>query len=79
LALIFYSDSDHLEAPNRKSRNHKTQDRRPLRRYKPRWRMEGTIAWLQSFRRVQNRDEYKAQHFLGFVQLACILLRRSSG
>lgn len=68
-------------APNRKNRKHKTQDGRPLRRYKRRWHVERTIAWLQSFRRVRTRDEYKAQHFLGFVQLACILilLRRISG
>ena len=68
-------------APNRKNRKHKTQDGRPLRRYKRRWHVERTIAWLQSFRRVRNRDEHKAQHFLGFVQLACILilLRRISG
>ena len=68
-------------APNRKNRKHKTQDGRPLRRYKRRWKVERTIAWLQSFRRVRTRDEHKAQHFLGFVQLACILmlLRRISG
>jgi transposase len=68
-------------APNRKNRKRKTQDGRPLRRYKRRWKVERTIAWLQSFRRVRTRDEHKAQHFLGFVQLACILilLRRISG
>ena len=67
-------------APNRSNRG-KTQDGRPLRRYKRRWQVERTIAWLQSFRRVRTRDEYKALHFLGFVQLACIilLLRQISG
>ncbi len=68
-------------APNRKNRKQKTQDGRPLRRYKRRWKVERTIAWLQSFRRVRTRDERKAQNFLGFVQLACILilLRQISG
>ncbi|MBB5365722.1 transposase [Deinococcus humi] len=68
-------------APKRKNRKRKTQDGRPLRRYKRRWKVERTIAWLQSFRRVRTRDERKAQNFLGFVQLACILilLRRISG
>ena len=61
-------------APNRRNRKHGSQDGRPLRRYKRRWKVERTIAWLQSFRRVRTRDEYKAQHFLGFVQLACILM-----
>ncbi|MFB9992816.1 IS5 family transposase [Deinococcus oregonensis] len=68
-------------APNRKNRKHKTQDGRPLRHDKRRWKVERTIAWLQSFRRVRTRDERKAQNFLGFVQLACmfILLRQISG
>lgn len=67
-------------APNRRNRR-KTQDGRPLRRYKRRWKVERTIAWLQSFRRVRTRDEVKAQNFLGMVQLACIviLLRLISG
>lgn len=68
-------------APNRRNRKHRTQDGRPLRRYKRRWKVERTFAWLPSFRRVRTRDERKAQHFLGFVQLACILilLRQISG
>lgn len=67
-------------APNRRNRT-KTQDGRPLRRYRRRWKVERTIAWLQSFRRIRTRDEVKAQNFLGMVQLACIiiLLRLVSG
>ena len=67
-------------APNRKKRK-KTQDGRPLRRYKRRWKVERTISWLQSFRRVRIRDEVKAENFLAMVQLACItiLLRIISG
>ena len=67
-------------APNRRNRK-KTQDGRPLRRYKRRWKVERTIAWLQSFRRVRTRDEIKSLNFLGMVQLACIiiLLRLISG
>lgn len=60
-------------APNRRNRR-KTQDKRTLRRYKRRWKVERTIAWLQSFRRVRTRDEVKAQNFLSMVQLACIVL-----
>lgn len=67
-------------APNRRNRK-KTQDGRPLRRYKRRWKVERTIAWLQNFRRVRTRDEIKAENFLAMVQLACIviLLRVISG
>ena len=67
-------------APNRRNRG-KTQDGRSLRRYKRRWKVERTIAWLQNFRRVRTRDEIKAVNFLAMVQLACIviLLRAISG
>ena len=67
-------------APNRRNRR-KTQDGRPSRRYKRRRKVERTIAWLQSFRRVRTRDEVKSLNFLGMVQLSCIiiLLRIISG
>lgn len=60
-------------APNRRHRR-KTQDGRPLRRFKRRWKVERTIALLQSFRRVRTRDEVKAENFLGMVQLACLVI-----
>jgi transposase len=60
-------------APNRRNCK-QTQDRRKLRRYKRRWKVERTIAWLQSFRRVRVRDDIKPLNFLGFVQLACIII-----
>ena len=67
-----------LIAPHRKSRKHATQDGRPPRRYRRRWKIERTFAWLQNFRRLVNRWEYDVVNFLGFVQLGCIviLLRR---
>jgi len=67
-----------LIAPHRRNRKHKTQDGRPLRRYRRRWKVERTFAWLQNFRRLVNRWEYDVVNFLGFVQLGCmvILLRR---
>lgn len=67
-------------APNRCNRR-KTQDSRPLRRYRQCWKVAHIIAWLPSFRCVRTRDEVKAQNFLGMVQLACIviLLRVISG
>ncbi len=66
-----------LIAPHRSSRRVKTQDGRPLRRYKRRWKVERFFAWLQSFRRVATRYEYRAENFLAMVHLACamILLR----
>ena len=56
-----------------------TQDGRQLRRYKRRWKVERLNAWLQNFRRLVTRYEYKATNFLGFIHLAVflILLRNS--
>ena len=66
-----------LIAPNRRNRK-KTQDRRQLRRYRKRWKIERLFAWLHNFRRLVTRWEYHIQTFLGFVHLACLhlLLRR---
>ena len=58
-----------------------TQDGRPLRRYKKRWKVERLFAWLQNFRRIVVRYEYHLKNFLAMVQLGCIviLLRRVLG
>lgn len=67
-----------LIAPHRSNRKVKTQDGRPLRRYRRRWKIERLFAWLYNFRRLVTRWEYDVVNFLGFVQLGCIviLLRR---
>ena len=67
-----------LIAPHRSNRKVKTQDGRPLRRYRRRWKIERLFAWLYNFRRLVTRWEYEVVNFLGFVQLGCIviLLRR---
>jgi transposase len=62
-------------APHRRNRKkEKTQDGRKLRRYKRRWKIERLFAWLQNFRRLVVRYEYKDENFLGMVQLACIVI-----
>lgn len=62
-------------APHRKNRaRKKTQDGRKLRRYKRRWKIERLFAWLQNYRRLVVRYEYKAENFLGMAQLGCIIL-----
>ena len=60
-------------APSRRK-----QDRRKMPRYKRRWKVERLFAWLKKFRRVVTRWERKAENFLGFLHLGCIviLLRR---
>ncbi len=66
-----------LISPNRASRKTKTQDGRPLRRYRRRWKVERFFAWLGNFRRLVVRWERHASNYLGFLNLACsvILLR----
>src|SRR5688572_14301380 len=66
-----------LIAPHRSNRVNLTQDGRPLRRYKRRWKIERLFAWLQNSRRLVTRYERRAANFAGFLHLACamILLR----
>ena len=62
-------------APHKRNRKKpKTQDGRILRRYKRRWKVERFFAWLQNFRRVATRFDYKAENYLGFVHLGCIVI-----
>jgi transposase len=62
-----------LIAPNRANR-FKSQDGRPLRRYRRRWKIERFFAWLQSFRRVATRWEYHIANFMAFIRLACVVI-----
>ncbi len=66
-----------LIAAHRSNRITPTQDGRPLRRAKRRWKVERLFAWLHNYRRLVIRWERHAENFLGFVQLGCmcILLR----
>jgi transposase len=61
-----------LIAPNKSNRIVKTQDGRPLRRYKRRWKIERLLAWLQQFRRIATRYEYFIENYLGFLYAGCI-------
>jgi len=62
-------------APHRGNRKKPaTQDGRPLRRYRRRYKVERLFAWLQNFRRLVVRYEYHQENFLGFVHLGCILI-----
>ncbi len=61
-------------APHNPTRKTKTQDGRPLRRYRRRWHIERLFAWLQCSRRLITRFERKAQNFLTFIKLRCIVI-----
>lgn len=61
-------------APQRRRRRTYTQDGRPLRRYRRRWKIERLFAWLHNFRRLVTRYERHAGNFLAFVQLGCVMI-----
>lgn len=65
-----------LIAPHRRNRRPEnvTQDGRPLRRYKRRWKVERTIAWIQNFRRLCIRWERSTMLYQGFLHFGCALL-----
>ena len=62
-----------LICPHRRHRTQPpTQDGRPLRRYKRRYKVERTISWLHNYRRLITRWEYYPELFESFVHLACL-------
>ena len=68
-----------LIAPHRANRSKPpTQDRRRLTRHMRRWLVERFSAWIQRPRRIPVRWEYYTQNFLGFAQLACLVILSSS-
>jgi transposase len=68
-----------LISPHRKNRvKGLKQDGRKLRRYRKRWKIERTISWIASFRRLVVRYERFSCLYQAFIHLACaiICLRR---
>jgi transposase len=64
-----------LICPHRENRSKpKRQDGRPLRRYRHRWKIERTIAWLGNYRRLVVRYERNPRIFLAFLQIACLMI-----
>jgi transposase len=64
-----------LISPHRSNRKKaKTQDGRKLRRYRKRWKVERTFAWLSNFRRLAVRYERLITVYSGFFHLACLMI-----
>lgn len=51
-----------------------SQDGRELRRYRKRWIIERTIAWLGYFRRLTVRWDRMMETYRGFFHMACALI-----
>jgi transposase len=64
-----------LSCPHRKNRvRPPLQDGRTLRRYKRRWKVERTFAWLGNFRRLVVRWERHITMYQAFFHLVCLLI-----
>src|SRR5262249_49191860 len=63
-----------LDTRSAETRGRGWVDGRRLRRYARRWLVERSFAWVQWQRRILVRWEYYRQNFLGFVQLACLII-----
>jgi transposase len=64
-----------LICPHRSNRSKpKRQDGRKLRRYKRRWKVERTFAWLGNFRRLVVRYERSIVMYSAFFHLACLII-----
>ena len=75
LRMRFHQRGTELIVPYRKYiRNRRFEDKRKLRRYRKRWKIERTNAWLQNFRRIQVRYDRILTVFQGFFHCACLII-----
>ena len=64
-----------LIAPHRRNRTRNLMnDGRMLRRYRKRWKVERTFAWLGNYRRLVVRYDRRLSMYRAFFHLACALI-----
>ncbi len=64
-----------LIAPHRSNRRKpRAQDGRKLRRYRRRWTIERTIAWLGNLRRLVVRYDRSLLIYQAFFHIACLMI-----
>jgi transposase len=64
-----------LICPHRRNRKKaRLQDGRKLRRYRRRWKIERTFAWLGNFRRLVVRWDRLITVYRAFFHLACLII-----
>ncbi len=64
-----------LICPYRKNNSHrKHHDGRKMRRYKRRWKVERSFAWLGNFRRLIVRHENLITVYRAFFHVACLMI-----
>jgi transposase len=74
LRAALHAQGIELICPHRCTRRHKLQDGRKLRRYRHRWKIERTFAWLGNFRRLVVRYERNSEIYRAFFHLACLII-----
>jgi transposase len=75
LRLTLSSRGIELICPHRRGRKRPPlQDGRPLRRYRRRWTIERTIAWLGYYRRLLIRWERDRRMYQAFMHVACLMI-----
>jgi transposase len=64
-----------LISPYRKGRKVSAlNDGRTLRRYRKRWKIERTFAWLGNYRRLVGRYDRRLDMYQAFFHVACVLI-----
>jgi len=64
-----------LICPHRRGRRKPSlNDGRELRRYRKRWKVERTFAWLGNFRRLVVRYDRNIKIYQAFFHLACLII-----
>lgn len=64
-----------MVCPHRSNRERPArQDGRALRRYRKRWKIERTVAWLGNYRRVVMRWDRDVVIYTAFAHVACLLI-----
>lgn len=75
LRLVLRNHGTELICPHRRGRKAPAmQDGRSLRRYRRRWIIERTIAWLGNFRRLLIRWERHIHIYRAFMNVACLFI-----
>jgi len=64
-----------LLAPHRQNRRKPSlNDGRTMRRYRKRWKVERTFAWLGNYRRLVVRYDHQIKMYQAFFHVACVLI-----
>ena len=73
-AFLHAKDIEMIASQRKGRKNEPTQDGRKLRRYKRRWKVELLFALLGNFRRLRVPYKRRAENYVGFARLGCMVI-----